>query len=183
MAPSRFRAWVTAAVVTAATVTTLAADKKVTAEKKSDSYEVLYARYLAAAREMGGRQPATASFDWMAGLAADPRARQVNDLVTVRVVESIVGTGSADSSLDKDSSAHLEVPNLFLVMNKVLTRYDLPKAGEHASETYQVPVAGVLPLSEDMADMGSADIFSLCFPDHAWSRGLQEVAQNIINAK
>jgi len=104
---------VTAAVVTAATVTTLAADKKVTAEKKSDSYEVLYARYLAAAREMGGRQPATASFDWMAGLAADPRARQVNDLVTVRVVESIVGTGSADSSLDKESSAHAEVGNLF----------------------------------------------------------------------
>ena len=38
------------------------------------------------------------------GLIADLRARNVNDLVTVHVVESIVGTGTADSSLDKNSS-------------------------------------------------------------------------------
>ena len=82
-----------------------------------------------------------------------------------------------------DVARDLEVPKLFLVMNKVLTRYDLPQAGKDAQETYQVPVAGVLPLSEDMADLGSADIFSLCFPNHAWSRGVQAVVDTIVNAK
>ena len=32
-------------------------------------------------------------------------ARRVNDLVTIRVIENIVGAGTADSSLDKNSSA------------------------------------------------------------------------------
>ena len=39
----------------------------------------------------------------MTGLIGDLRARRVNDLVTVRVVESIAAVGSADSSLDKNS--------------------------------------------------------------------------------
>ena len=37
----------------------------------------------------------------MTGLAADFRARSVNDLVTVQVIESIVGTGTADSNLTR----------------------------------------------------------------------------------
>jgi MinD-like ATPase involved in chromosome partitioning or flagellar assembly len=31
-----------------------------------------------------------------------------------------------------------------------------------------------------MADMGSADIFSLRYPEHAWSRALREIAQKVI---
>jgi len=103
----------TAVLVVGAWVATPAAGDAGAAEKKSDSYEVLYARYLAAARQMGQRPPGSLSIDWMAGLATDPRARNVNDLVTVRVIESIVGTGRADSTLDKESSAHASVSNLF----------------------------------------------------------------------
>src|SRR5262245_18778857 len=68
----------------------------------SDNYDDLFLRYLEAARK-----PVTSSgpnIGWMTGLGADLRARQVNDLVTVQVVESIVGSGTADSSLDKKGS-------------------------------------------------------------------------------
>jgi MinD-like ATPase involved in chromosome partitioning or flagellar assembly len=41
-------------------------------------------------------------------------------------------------------------------------------------------VAGVLQLTEDMADMGSADIFSLRYPNHPWSLALREIAQTIL---
>jgi len=41
-------------------------------------------------------------------------------------------------------------------------------------------VAGVLPLNEDMVEMGSADIFSLRFPDHAWSQELRRAAKIIL---
>ena len=54
----------------------------------------------------------------MSGLNADQRARNVNDLVTVQVLESIVGTGTADSSLDKESSGTAAVTNLFGLESK-----------------------------------------------------------------
>ncbi len=49
----------------------------------------------------------------MTGLSTDLRARRVNDLVTIRVIESISATGAADSSLDKASSANASVTKLF----------------------------------------------------------------------
>jgi flagellar L-ring protein precursor FlgH len=80
----------------------------------SDNYDELFARYLHAARQTQGPAPAQArDISWMAGLNSDLRARRVNDLVTIRVIESIAGTGTADSSLDKGSSAGASVTKLF----------------------------------------------------------------------
>lgn len=80
----------------------------------SDSYDELFARYLHAARQTQGPAAGqTRDISWMAGLNSDLRARRVNDLVTIRVIESIAGTGSADSSLDKASSAGASVSKLF----------------------------------------------------------------------
>jgi flagellar L-ring protein precursor FlgH len=86
------------------------------APKPTDNYDELFQRYLAEARVTGPGRTENA-VGWMAGLALDPRARQVNDLVTIRVVESITGTGSADSALDKNSAAHLGLPNFFGLEN------------------------------------------------------------------
>ena len=70
--------------------------------------------YLQAARAV----PATADNMWAAGLFSDLRARRVNDLVTVRVVENITASGSADSALDKKSNGSASVTNLFGAENK-----------------------------------------------------------------
>jgi flagellar L-ring protein precursor FlgH len=50
---------------------------------------------------------------WMAGLSSDLRARRVNDLLTIRVVENVTGTGTADSNLDKKANASIGVSTLF----------------------------------------------------------------------
>jgi flagellar L-ring protein FlgH len=92
-------------------------DQPQKAEKPSDNYDELYQRYLEAAR----KQPTTASApdpNWMTGLMADLRARRLNDLVTVRVVESVSAVGSADSSLDKNSNASASLTKLFGVETK-----------------------------------------------------------------
>ena len=52
-------------------------------------------------------------FGWALGLWTDHRARQVNDLITVRVLENVVGSGSADASIDKSSSLAAALPNFF----------------------------------------------------------------------
>ena len=76
---------------------------------KRDDYDQVLERYLQAARAV----PATPDNMWAAGLFSDLRARSVNDLVTVRVVENITASGSADSALDKKSSAAASVTKLF----------------------------------------------------------------------
>jgi flagellar L-ring protein precursor FlgH len=84
---------------------------------QSDSYDVLYARYLAAARAL----PVTTTAPdttWMTGLLPDLRARHINDLVTVRVVENISAVGSADASLDKDGSGAASLTRLFGIESK-----------------------------------------------------------------
>jgi flagellar L-ring protein precursor FlgH len=84
---------------------------------KDDAYEVLYPRYLQAARQMP--QENGTSIRWMANLGSDFRARDVNDLVTIRVVESVVASGSADTSLDKANSANASLTNFFGLENKL----------------------------------------------------------------
>jgi flagellar L-ring protein FlgH len=85
----------------------------------SDVYDVLYARYLESARRTPPAPASGPSIDWISNLGLDRRARAVNDLVTIRVVESIEGAGAADSALDKNSSASAGVGSLFGVTKKV----------------------------------------------------------------
>ena len=76
-----------------------------------DTYDELFGRYLAAARKQA-TPPAPDASSWMNSLMLDSRARHLNDLVTVRVVESITATGTADSSTNKATAASLGVPNM-----------------------------------------------------------------------
>lgn len=86
------------------------------ADKSGDNYDVLFQQYLNAARSTPAAGPDTL---WMAGLFGDLRARRVNDLLTINVVESVSAQGSADSSLDKNSKASAGVPNFFGVEKKL----------------------------------------------------------------
>jgi MinD-like ATPase involved in chromosome partitioning or flagellar assembly len=74
-----------------------------------------------------------------------------------------------------DVARKLEVPNLYLVVNKALTSYDFDELREQVETTYASPVATILPLSEDVARMQSADVFSLHYPDHPFSNGIRDV--------
>jgi flagellar L-ring protein precursor FlgH len=69
------------------------------------TYDELYQQYLDAARNTA--QPAGL---WMADLAVDRTARRLNDLVTIRVIESVSGAGSADSTVNKKGSGDISVP-------------------------------------------------------------------------
>jgi flagellar L-ring protein precursor FlgH len=100
----------------------------------SSNYEELYTRYLAAARAMHAGTPAGGSA-WMAALALDPRAKQVNDLVTVRIVESIAATGTADSALTKNSSGSASVTKFFGLDTKFPDVLDPTNLANPSSDT------------------------------------------------
>jgi len=82
------------------------------------NYDEVYARYLAAAR-----MP-TPQTVWMNDLTADLSARHVNDLVTIKVLESLSATGSADSNVNKSSTASAALPG-----SRTLSKY-VPAASD-----------------------------------------------------
>ncbi len=75
----------------------------------------------------------------------------------------------------------LEVPKLRLVVNKVPSRFDFASIRQEVSATYGVAVAGLLPLSEDVAATGSGNVFSALYPDHPWSRALRAITADVID--
>jgi flagellar L-ring protein precursor FlgH len=97
--------------VTIAVVAISAACAAKQAGPQLDNYDEQLRHYLESARVTTAAP--TTDYDWMAGLLGDLRARRVNDLVTIRVIENVSALGSADSSLDKDSSASASLPNVF----------------------------------------------------------------------
>ena len=109
-----------ASIATALLLAASAAMAQTEAPKPQENYDELLQKYLLAARATAPAQGApTADYSWMSGLLGDLRARRVNDLVTVRVVESVSALGSADSSLDKSSNASASLTSFFGVESKL----------------------------------------------------------------
>jgi septum site-determining protein MinD len=73
----------------------------------------------------------------------------------------------------------LDVPKLLLVINKALSNTDFASLRRQAEETYDAPVAGVLPLSEDVVQLASSDVFALRHPEHAWTQEVGRIAQQV----
>jgi flagellar L-ring protein FlgH len=81
--------------------------------KPSDNYDELFQRYLLEAHSAKSAAPEIQAWAWMNALALDHRARNLNDLVTIRVIENITGSGTADAALTKNSSGAAAVSKLF----------------------------------------------------------------------
>ncbi|MFM8369294.1 MAG: MinD/ParA family protein [Chloroflexota bacterium] len=82
-----------------------------------------------------------------------------------------------------DVARSLDVPNLFLMVNKALPKYNFAEIKKDIEAQFQAPVTSVLPLSFDMAENASKDLFSLRYPDHEWSKALRNIVPYILNAK
>lgn len=81
-----------------------------------------------------------------------------------------------------DVARKLDVPNLFLVVNKALPALNLESLRRQIQSSYNAPVAAVLPVCDEMFQLASSDIFCLRHPDHAWAQGVSEIAKQIAPA-
>lgn len=73
----------------------------------------------------------------------------------------------------------LDTPKTFLVVNKVLTSYDPLDVKEQVSTKFQVPVAGVFPVCDEMMQLASGGVFCLVYPNHSYTQQLKDVAKLI----
>ena len=83
------------------------------------------------------------------------------------------------SAVTVDVARKLDVPHMWLVLNKVLPRLDGAALAAEVARTYGTHVLGVLPESDELLALGSAGLFCLRYPDHPWSCELGEVVGKI----
>jgi MinD-like ATPase involved in chromosome partitioning or flagellar assembly len=70
----------------------------------------------------------------------------------------------------------LKVPQLGLVVNKLLPDFDQGTVKTTMETTFDAPVVGLLPLDTDMIRIGSRDLFCLRLPTHALSQQIYQIA-------
>ncbi|WP_414552438.1 MinD/ParA family ATP-binding protein [Anabaena sp. CCY 0017] len=74
----------------------------------------------------------------------------------------------------------LEVPKMLLLINKALPALDFDALQEQVEKAYNAPVAGILPLAEELIQLASSDLFCLRHPEHPFSHVMYKVAQMIM---
>ncbi len=79
-----------------------------------------------------------------------------------------------------DVAKKLGVPRLLLVVNKALSSMDLVALRKDVERNYSAELGTILLLSEDMLRLGSSGLFTLKFPDHQFTRGINELAAKIL---
>lgn len=106
-------------------------------------------------------------------------------LLSIAISDTLVIVLRADhqdyqgTAVTVDLARRLETPQIFMVVNKVLPPFDTDAVCEQIGATYGVPVAGVLPLSEDMVRLASSGVFALAHPVHPVTDVLRRVAVQI----
>src|SRR5206468_1439815 len=90
-------------------------------------------------------------------------------------------TATLGKAVTGEVARKLKLKRLLLVVNKVLPTLDKASLRQQLQSIYTAPVAGILPVSEEMIELGSAGIFSLASPDHPYSQGVREIAVQIMN--
>lgn len=80
-----------------------------------------------------------------------------------------------------DVARRLKVRKMVLAVNKALTTISFKNLREKIEQVYDLPVAGIFPLSVDMAKLASEGVFIISNPDHPISEEFRKVAQQIMD--
>lgn len=79
-----------------------------------------------------------------------------------------------------DLARRLKVPNLLMVVNRILQSTDLAALKQQVESIYEVPVAGLFTNSDEMMQLASSDLFYLRHPNHPLSQEIHKVAQQVM---
>lgn len=71
------------------------------------------------------------------------------------------------------------VPNVLIVANKVSNQLDKDSLREKLNDVFGFSVIGVLPLFDEVAALGSLDVFARRFPSHPFSGEVESIAKRI----
>jgi MinD-like ATPase involved in chromosome partitioning or flagellar assembly len=73
----------------------------------------------------------------------------------------------------------LHVPHVHLVINKAVSRSDFKVLQERVVSTFKERVLAVIPLSDDVAALGSSGLFCVEQPEHEFTLAIQKIAAEL----
>lgn len=79
-----------------------------------------------------------------------------------------------------DVARKLDVPKMFLVVNKALPKLNFAALRQQVETTYSTTVAGVLPVCDEMFHVASREIFCLRYPEHPWTQEIAAIARTVM---
>lgn len=106
-------------------------------------------------------------------------------LLSIAISDALVVIMRPDSqdyqgtAVTVDVARKLDVPKMIMLVNKVPQSFDLEDVKTRVEQTYNVPVAAVLPHSDEMMILASSGIFTLRYPEHPITKGLRNVVAEI----
>ena len=74
----------------------------------------------------------------------------------------------------------LEVPQMMLVVNKALSSLDFNALHQEVETKYNANVGGIIPLSEEIIQLASSDVFCLKHPNHPVTQTFEKIAAQIV---
>jgi len=77
----------------------------------------------------------------------------------------------------------LEVPNIYVVANKVHSQINVDQLAQQLQQAFGHEVLGTLPLSEDLAKLGSRRLIVNELPDGIVAHTLKKIAQRVLTKK
>jgi septum site-determining protein MinD len=80
-------------------------------------------------------------------------------------------------------SRQLEVPRMFLVVNKIPAVLNTDDLKREVEKSYDCPVAGLIPHSDDLMILASGGIFSLQYPRHALTEMYKKIIETVLTGR
>ncbi len=79
-----------------------------------------------------------------------------------------------------DVARKLEVPKILMTINKAPESLDFEDLKQQVESIYNIPVAGVLPHSDQMMLLASKGVFALHFPKDPLTKVVEGIAKQIV---
>jgi len=83
------------------------------------------------------------------------------------------------TSVTVEVARKLDVPNMFMIVNKAPPSFDLDALQKRIEDTYRIPVAAVIPHSDEMMALASSGVFSMRYPEHEVAQKYQAIVSMI----
>jgi len=84
------------------------------------------------------------------------------------------------TSVTVEVARKLEVPKLFLLLNKTPQSLDHAAVAQQVHQTFDAEVVAVLPHSDELMTLASSGIFALRYPDHPLTAMYRQVAARVM---
>jgi MinD-like ATPase involved in chromosome partitioning or flagellar assembly len=108
-----------------------------------------------------------------------------NTLLSISISDSLLIIMRPDSqdyqgtAVAVEQAKKMEVPSMYLIVNKVLPSLDASTIKAEVEDAYDVPVGGNLPFSEEMMELASSGIFCQEHPEHPITKSLHAILNKV----